>query len=234
VNSTEVKSTRASSTSHETQHLYTEQIKLLYAQSGMGMIASVVNALILTFILWSMISHTVLMIWLTCIFLITFIRYVSVRRYSQASVRYHETHLWARWFTIGLVLSGICWGSAGIFLFPVNSIGHQVFIAFVLGGMVAGAVGSLSVTMRDYIGYSLPALIPVIIRLLMQGTEIHISMGFMVLLFTLIMLATALRMNTTILSSLKLQIEKRGLIAYLTSEKERTERLNEELNDEIH
>ena len=121
-----------------------------------------------------------------------------------------------------MVLSGICWGSAGIFLFPLNSIGHQVFIAFVLGGMVAGAVGVFSVTMRDYTAYSLPTLIPITMQFFLQGTDIHIAMGVMVLLFTLIMLATALRMNTTILSSLKLKLEKRDLIAYLTSEKERT------------
>ena len=233
MNITEAQITNESRSSNEAQHLYAEQIKLLYTQSGMSMIASWVNSMILTFILWSLISHTVLMIWVTCIFLITFIRYVSVRRYKQTSVGYLETALWAKRFTVGIVSSGICWGSAGVFLFPMDSIGHQVFIAFVLGGMVAGAVGSYSVTMRDYIGYSLPALIPVIIRLFMQGTEIHIAMGFMVLLFTLIMLATALRMNTTILSSLKLQLEKRGLITYLTSEKERAENLNEELNSEI-
>ena len=142
MNSTEVQITNESGTSNETLHLYTGQIKLLYAQSGMGMIASVVNSLILTFILWNVISHKVLLIWLTCIFFITFIRYVSIRRYSKVSIGYRETDLWAKRFTVGIVLSGICWGSAGVFLFPVNSIGHQVFIAFVLGGMVAGAVAN--------------------------------------------------------------------------------------------
>ena len=73
VNITEAQITNESRSSNETQHLYAEQIKLLYTQSGMSMIASWVNSMILTFILWSLISHTVLMIWVTCIFLITFI-----------------------------------------------------------------------------------------------------------------------------------------------------------------
>ena len=62
-----------------------------------------------------------------------------------------------------LALSGAVWGSAAIFLFPWESIGHQVFIAFVLGGMVAGSVGVFSVVITAFFAFSIPTLLPILI-----------------------------------------------------------------------
>ena len=36
---------------------------------------------------------------------------------------------------VGLGVAGTLWGSTAIFLFPLESVAHQVFIAFVLAGM---------------------------------------------------------------------------------------------------
>ena len=44
----------------------------------------------------------------------------------------------------GAAASGLLWGAAGLFLFPEHSLPHQVFVSFVVAGMIAGAVGTLS------------------------------------------------------------------------------------------
>ncbi|MDR4483732.1 MAG: hypothetical protein R3B95_11025 [Nitrospirales bacterium] len=47
--------------------LYAQQIEQLYALAPVGIIVSLVNGSILTFIQWNVISHGMLLTWLSCL-----------------------------------------------------------------------------------------------------------------------------------------------------------------------
>ena len=121
-------------------------------------------------------------------------------------------------FLTALFISGCIWGFAGIFLLPPSSIAHQVFIAFVLGGMVAGSVGLLSPVMASYYCFSIPALFPITVYFFQVNTDIHFAMGTMVTLFWFIMLVTARRLNRETSESLNLKYENVDLISDLEKE----------------
>jgi hypothetical protein len=140
---------------------------------------------------------------------------------------------WGTRFIIGLALSGIIWGSAGIFLFPVESIIHQAFLAFVLGGMAIGAAGAFSVVIPAFLAYALPSLIPLIVRFLAAGDEMHLAMGGMSLLFVILITGIALHINRVTLASLLLRFEKNSLVVNLSSANNDLEKLNRELSSEI-
>jgi len=165
--------------------------------------------------------------------LITILRALALFRYRHSSTAYSETIPWNVLFIAGMGLSGMIWGSAAIFLFPGDSIPHQVFLAFVLGGMVAGAAGTFSIVMKVFLVFSLPTIIPIIIQLFAIGDEIHLAMGTMTLLFALLMFLTAKRINAVTVSSIKLQFENTDLINNLTIENERVEKLNKRMESEI-
>lgn len=222
-----------SQTSDESQRLNIEQIKLLYANVPASMAATLVNSLILTFILWTNVSHTLLISWLVCSFLITLFRYILVYKYKRAAAESLKSGRWGTWLIVGIAAIGIVWGFGGVFLFPAKSIAHQIFLAFVFGGMIAGSVGSYSVKMEAFLAFSVPVSIPIIVQFLSGGSEIHVAMGGMMLLFVIIMLITAQKMHTGIITSLKLQFENSGLIDFLNTAKENTEELNKELKKEI-
>lgn len=137
---------------------------------------------------------------------------------------------WGAWFIAGLALSGILWGSAGVFLFPPESIIHQAFLAFVLGGMAIGAAGAFSVSMPSFVAYALPSLAPLIVRFLALGDEMHLAMGGMSLLFSILITGIALRINKVTVASLRLRFENSSLISYLSSAKDNLETLNRELS----
>ncbi len=217
----------------ENQRLYDRQVKQLYEQTTIGIVATLVNAVILSFILLKVTPHSILFKWLTAVVLISFLRNCLLYRYRHSSALPSEGGRWGVWAIIGIALSGIVWGSAGIFLFPGESTVHQVFIAFVLGGMVAGAAGTFSIVLMAFIAYSLPALVPIIIRMFLIGDDIHLAMGGMTLLFGFLMFATARRVNVMNKNSLKLGFENIDLIAYLGQEKERAENFNEKLKLEV-
>jgi len=217
--------------------LYAEQVKQLYRHTPIGLIATLVNSLILTFVLWKVISPAALIIWFAACVSVALFRYLLFLKFSRSSPKPTETSRQDMWFRISIAFSGIVWGSAGIFLFPVDSIAHQIFIAFVLGGMVAGAAGTFSVIIGTFIAYSLPALVPIIVRFFAVGDHIHVTMGGMTLLFGFLMFLTAKRVKTATVASLQLKIENNDLIHRLERRvKERTTDLlkaNEKLERKV-
>ena len=227
------KLTNESQVSNEIQWLRAEQVKPLYTHAPVNMLSVLAFSLLMTFILWQVISHTVLIIWLSCNLLITLLRYLLIYRYKRASAESLKTGRWGNWFAIGMAFNGILWGSAGIWLFAEGSIPHQVLLALVMAGMVAGAVGSYSVMMKVFMAYTIPTMTPITILFFAQGSDIHVTIGVMAVIFTMTMMVTARRINTIAISSLRLQFENRNLIAFLTTEKERTEKLNQDLTAKI-
>ncbi len=208
------------------EHLYLEQVRLLYKQAPIGVAATLVNAFVLSFVLWSLISHLVLILWLLAIVIVTLFRYRLLYQYRRSPSIHAEPGRWHMRIITGILLSGILWGSAGIFLFPVASMAHQVFVAFVLGGMVAGAAGTYSIVLRAFLAYSVPVLGPITIRFFAIGGEIHLVMGGMTLFFWILMFLAAKHANSRAMEVLRLNTS-------LEEEKERAEKFNEELTAEI-
>ncbi len=220
------------STSREHPQLYAEQVRLLYSNALMGLIATLINSGVLVFILRNVVPHRVLSTWLLCILLVTIARFVQFTRFRRVPPDSSDVGLWGTWFIVGLALSGILWGSAGVFLFPAESIIHQAFLAFVLGGMAIGAAGAFSVVMPAFMAYTLPSLAPLIVRFLAFGDEMHLAMGGMSLLFSVLITGIALRINKVTVASLRLRFENSSLISYLSSTKDDLEKLNRELSSE--
>ncbi|MFZ2198123.1 MAG: ATP-binding protein [Thermodesulfovibrionales bacterium] len=221
------------SPSQEHPQLYAEQVRLLYSNALIGLIATLINSGVLVFILRNVVPHRVMITWLVCILLVSIARFVQFRMFLRVSPDSSDIGRWGKWFIAGLALSGILWGSAGVFLFPAESIIHQAFLAFVLGGMAIGAAGAFSVSMPAFMAYALPSLAPLIVRFLALGDEMHLAMGGMSLLFSVLITGIALRINKVTVASLRLRFENSSLISYLSSAKDDLEKLNQELSSEI-
>jgi len=220
--------------SQKSRQIHSKQTEFLYDRLTIGLIATSVNSVILTIILWGKISHWVLTAWLVCIEFVALLRYVLLHHYRRRSSNPVENKTdWGQLFLIGAMLSGICWGSTGIFLFARDSIAHQTFLAFVLGGMTAGAATAYSPRMIVYLCFALPTLVPIIIRLFANSGDIHIGMGGMGLVFLILMVDSARRMNKTTLNALVLETENQELVGHLTAETKLTRKLNADLRSEI-
>jgi signal transduction histidine kinase/ActR/RegA family two-component response regulator len=210
-----------------------EQIRLLYANAPFGFVATVLNVVLLALIQWQVMASPIILAWLASMLVLTTLRAVLVWRFQRNAPAPHAIGRWGMLFDLGTFGAGIGWGSAGVWLFPVASITHQVFLAFVLGGMIAGAVGLLSARMSAYLSFATPAALPVIVRLLAQGDGLSRTMGGMAALFTIVIVFTAWKLHCTIRTSLHLRFDNADLVAAVTTEKERVEHLNTELTAEI-
>ena len=180
-----------------TERVQAQLLEQLFKQAPVGIVATLVNACILVFILWNQISHNVLIAWLGATAAVAVLRGSLVSGYRKAKFQRLRREWWGNLHIAGFGLSGILWGSTGILLFPQASTAHQAFIAFTLGGMVAGAVGTCSSVLTAFVAFSFPAVLPLLLRLLLVGDELHTAMGAMTLLFIILTFLTARHVNRT-------------------------------------
>ncbi len=212
--------------------LFADQVHKQFEQTVFGTGATLINSLILVFILRTQVHQTHLLIWLACAVLISSGRLILNRFYHESSTQQTRPQFWNAWFIATLFMSGGLWGSTAIFMFQSNSIGHHVFIAFVAGGMVAGAVSSFTSVLTAFFAFSIPAMLPMCVALIILGSEMHIAMGAMSFLYLMIMFPTAARMHRNIVRLLSLKYERTALISNLQEEIKQREIAQEDLRQQ--
>jgi len=213
--------------------LFSEKLDRLHRSQKFGYIGTLVNACILIAIQWEQINHLVLYAWLGLIVLIASGRLLLAWQFNHRDKRFDRTYFWGKLFLAGILASGITWGLAGIFLFPKSSQAHQMFAAFTIGGMVAGASAVYSAFRCTFFAFSLPAMLPIIVNSLAFQDKIHVGMPVMMILFLMLMSATSLRNHRVMEASIKLRFEKQDLLEYLGEAKDRAESINGKLQAEI-
>jgi signal transduction histidine kinase len=216
-----------------TGNTFPQQVRLLYSGGLEGLLATAINVPVLVYIQRDVISTSILEWWLFYMAAVTVARAGLVYVYWQSSDIDRSAVPWSRAYGIGAALAGLGWGGAGLFLYPPESISHQVFLVFMLGGMAAGAVAVLTPRMEVFLLFFVPTLLPISAQLLRQQDEFHLTMGGVLFIFMSALLFTARRMNRTITSSLTLQTQNTGLVRFLTSANIQAEGLNRELKTEI-
>jgi two-component system cell cycle sensor histidine kinase/response regulator CckA len=215
----------------EKARLRTEQVRQLYHSYPVVQVATAVNSLILAFILRDAVNPKTLIFWLISMAIVIVVRALQHRYYRQSGADAVDAEPWRKRFIVGAALSGMAWGSAGIILFPTQSLAHQTFLIFVLGGMAAGAATTYAVMLEVFFAYAIPSLAPVILRLVLANGEVHVAMAGMVLLFAVLISIVAKQVNSVTLLSFRLQFRNSDLIASLTASVEEKERLNRELSE---
>jgi hypothetical protein len=217
----------------DSPELQTKEVGLLYNQVTVGLAATSINATILAFVFWDKVSHATVVGWFGCAELVVLLRYALLVRYRSSSEVSRRSADWGRWFLLGTALSALSWGTAGVLLYVTRSLAHQVFLAFVLGGMTAGAVAAYSASFWVFVSFAVPTLSPIILRFILERDEIHLTMAGMGLVFLFLMLDSSRRIHRTVSNSLRLELENENLISEVKVEAKQVRRLNEELKAEI-
>ena len=208
-------------------------VRLAFQQSSLALAAAFINAIILALILVKVVPYQNIAYWFLVSLALTVYRYITTLRYFKTNPGDHESRKWGRDFLILTFLSGLVWGSAGIFLFPAGSIAHQMFMILVVGGICAGSVATYASVKLAVPLLTVTSLIPLFIRVVLTGDQIHLATGLLILLFIVVVITSAYRVHKTTITSLRLRLDNTNLIATLEQEKIWVEQLNEELKAEI-
>ncbi|WP_447971201.1 hybrid sensor histidine kinase/response regulator [Nitrospira sp. M1] len=203
--------------------LFREQVAQLYALAPVGIIASCITSLILVFILWNVMAPSLLLVWVSSLTLINAIRGVLVFRYRRMTPSPEDISRWCHWFILGNLLSGLTWGAAGFFLYPLDSLPHEFGLIFVLGGMVAGSTAMHSALPQAFWAFSAPTAVPFTVIFFQHGDDLHVAMGLLSILFMVMMGMVARRNHLLIAKGITLQHENAQLLDHATTARDQLE-----------
>ena len=156
------------------QEVVLAQVRLLCANSHVGACVTVIATAILGQLEWKFVPHSVIVGWWLYMALAAGYRYAVVLRLRVTSVAAAQSPRWAALFAIGAGLTGLGWGAAGILLYPDGSLTNQVFLVFVVGGMMLGAASVLAPRPESFLAFLIPAGFGPSIRLLLQPDQTHV------------------------------------------------------------
>ena len=184
------------------------QLQQLLSLSSAPMITSIFLAMVLVYVQRHLIDAAVLVTWFSLITFATIARLALARRYQHSPVTDAETvdHR-LKIFRIGMAVSGVIWGGAGIWLFPENDPQHQMFLIFMLAGLTAGGVVSYSADRLSAVVFSLTVLIPIDIKLFTVEANSYSAMGVALTLYLIFLIITLRHINRNTIDNITLHLE---------------------------
>jgi len=197
------------------------QVELLYRNLRLGQIMSVLNASFLIWVASPTVSGLALGTWWLLATLVALgrIRLAAAFHRHPDEVRLAAIALWHRRALLGALISGLIWAGGTVLLMAAGNTTLQLFTAFVMAGMVAGAVPVLAADRRIFRSFAWPIVLAVAVSAF--GLDaLHIALTTMSLLFLMIATRSADYFHQTLLESLRLQREKDALVAKLERARE--------------
>jgi signal transduction histidine kinase len=203
-----------------------EQIKVIYRYLPALVVINAVVGAAMVYGLWNVVPHEGLVVWgciMVAVLAVRGMTYGVYRRYAGAHPS--STH-WTAGFTVGSALSGALWGAVGVFLFPSESLEYQLFILFILMGMGAGAVTSLTAYMPAFYAFLPICLLPISVVLFQQAEPIHTALGVMTVAYVAGLSFFGRTLNRALTESLSLRFENIELVQELSVQRDEAERAN--------
>ncbi|OQW42928.1 MAG: diguanylate cyclase [Proteobacteria bacterium SG_bin4] len=199
--------------------LLTEQVKLLYQQAPKALVVTLIVATALAYVYWNHVAEEWLLSWLSAVYLLTSARFLLIRSYFRVKPPITDATRWGRWFIISVGLSGLLWGTAGGIFFVSDSETHQFFLAYLLAGMIAGAMATLSYYKGAFLIFSVPVVLPFSYQVMTHETETQMVVALTFLLFVAAMGSISYRLYQTMVDSLKLRFDNFDLLKRLIQTK---------------
>jgi signal transduction histidine kinase len=197
-----------------TLHRYLPPILAVHLLVGAVMVAT----------LWDTFPGMALQIWALAMLAMLLLRgglYLHYRRHATpgTTVR-HSRH-----FVAGAALAGMLWGAAGV-LFYAPSLEYQLFVLFILVGMGAGAISSLTAYMPAFYAYFPVSMLPIGLVLLDSHQPLNVGLGLMTLAYIAALSFFAHNISRSLTESLRLRFENVALVKELSAQKDEAEQAN--------
>ncbi len=206
---------------------------MLYAPMYGSQLAVLVNGSIVLFILWNEIAHPVLISWFGVLIAIILFRLIDRYQFTRIASKAFTISTWEKRFLAGVCIAGITWGAASLLLFSKESITHQLFLSIVLVGITAGSLTTLSPSFYAVLTFYTVILPPLALRLILTGSNIGLTMGALVILYTLLLVFNGKRFYQSIVENLQLRIEAQLREKRLNESEEKYRLLFEKSEDPI-
>ncbi|HSA81339.1 MAG TPA: EAL domain-containing protein [Geminicoccaceae bacterium] len=175
----------------------------------------------------------VLGIWFLIMLLTLALRLHGWRQFRRAPPESIPAPAWARRFTLGAAATGAGWGLAGVLFYAPHSWVAQVYLPFVMAGMVGGSVTALTGHMPAYVAFSVCTLVPFALRLAAEGDLHHLVMATLVVLYLIGMGVLGRNVSASLSASVRLAAENQDLVSALQEKSAQLEATFDHVNQGV-
>ncbi|MGE5640203.1 MAG: ATP-binding protein [Clostridia bacterium] len=182
-----------------------DRVDQLYGQMWLGILATFAIGAIATFEFWSERLKELVLFWWGLVLLVTAASAGLLYAYRRSADRAENPEQWLRWFGIAALASGANWGFAGAVFFPSHTDEQQVFLAFLLAGMMSGGIPVYAASWPIFALYAAGIVAPFTYVLATFGNRLFTEIALLVPMFYAINVAVAYRLTQVFHSGYRLR-----------------------------
>jgi len=199
-----------------------DQVALLYRSWHRTTASMILGALILCTVLWGHASPLAMLVWIAAILANQAWRGVLAHAYRRARPPAAMAAAWGRRWAVGSTIAGALWGVAAVAMFPASPQ-HQGLVVVCLFGVIMGGLNLTAVYKPSFYGFVLPAIVPLIVRVAVQGDQVHLFTAIVMSVVLAFVLGFGHHLNVVLTHSLAIRYENLDLIGELKAQKEAAE-----------
>ena len=182
-----------------------DRVDQLYSQLPLGIAATFVISAVAAYELREGRYVEIVIFWAGLVILLSAARAGLYWSYRRSATKAADAAQWLRWLAISALANGATWGFAGAVFFPSHTDELQVFLAFLLSGMVAGGVAMYAVSWPIYALYAAGIVFPFTYVLATFGNKLFAEIALLVPAFYAVNVAIAYRLNQVFDSGYRLR-----------------------------
>ncbi len=209
-----------------------EQVKLMSQFTTSPLFGSIILGAMLAWLCAEEHGAFATLSWYTLLMLVTFVRWRAVRAFlSESQLDLASVRRWRRIMLCLAAVAGAVWSMSGTLLLPSDPL-REVLVAVFFIGATASGMGSQAPVPYAYAALLIPFMLPFAINQILMGSE-RIVLGLALLLYIPVMLVIARRQTTSFERQIRLVFENEALVEELRRERDRTAKINEELQGQV-
>lgn len=203
------------------------QVRLLYGQLPTSTGGTMVGVLLLAVVMWNVAPHRWIIGWAACMAANQGWRLWLYFRSRKVGIELGDIDWAANLWAIGSLISGCLWGLASFLFFIADSPVYQAFLIVLIFAVTAAAVLLIGAHLPSFYSFVLPALMPIIVRNVIEGEVAHLTLAFIVGVATVAILTFGRNYNRVLVASLRNLFENEALVHRLAAQNLELERAKE-------
>ncbi|HYR35768.1 MAG TPA: PAS domain-containing sensor histidine kinase [Burkholderiales bacterium] len=182
-----------------------DRVEQLYSQLPLGMVATIVIGVIAAFELREGRFIELVLFWGGLLALVVVLHGMLYFGYRSDPRKLQNTAQWLRWLGIGAFAAGAVWGFAAAVFFPSHADERQVFLAFLLAGVISGGIPMYAASWPVFAAYAAAITLPFTYVLATFGNRLFAEIALLIPLFYGVSVAIAFRLNGVFLAGYRLR-----------------------------
>lgn len=190
------------------QNVEKEQLAQLLASDLSSRVSNFILALIFAYVISDVLAKEIVIIWLFSLFFINTMRFLITRHFIKNPSELAEViHNRLNVYRLLIYLNAIAWGACSLMLYDQGHFEYQLFLAFMLTGLSAGAAFVFSIDIISALAYLLFAIVPLLLSFILSNNEMLNIMTLAGALYVVFMFNALLGFNVRIIEVISLRIK---------------------------